>query len=113
MTRILVLESETRLRHAFKTMLEAAGYEVDVALDGDDAVSRHTRRPADLVIADGSQSPSGFSGARILAVPGGAACEAVRGAGITHFLPKPFGRDDLLTAVRVSLGSAPPIPPSY
>ena len=108
MIRILVLESETRLRHAFKTMLESAGYEVDIALDGADARSRHSRRPADLVIADGSQGGEDFSGARILAVPGGG--DPVSGAGVTHFLPKPFGRDDLLAAVRVSLGGLPPIP---
>ncbi|OAN50895.1 hypothetical protein A6A05_11545 [Magnetospirillum moscoviense] len=110
MTRILVLESELRLRHSLKTILESAGYEVDVADDGVDALSRHARRPADLLIADGHVSPAGFSGTRVLAVPGGGACEAVKGTDITHFLPKPFGREDLLAAVRVSLGAAPPIP---
>ena len=109
MTRIIVLESEARLRHSLRVILESAGYEVDLAADGPDAVSRHALRPADLLIADGDEAPFGLTGVRVLAVPSGGPPRS-SGNGVTHSLPKPFGRDDLLAAVRVSLGAAPPIP---
>lgn len=107
MKRIMVIETEARARQALKSILENAGYEVEIALDGGDALLRHATRPADLVIADGIDDPP--QGARILAVPGGteqrraALAERLRLSGAEAFLPKPFRRDDLLAAVRSSL----------
>lgn len=108
MKRIMVIETELRARQALKSILESAGYEVVIASDGGDAQSRHASSPADLVIADGIDDPP--AGARILAVPGGtdlrraALSERLRLSGAQAFLPKPFRRDDLLDAVRASLG---------
>lgn len=107
MTRILVIETELRARQALKTILEGAGYEVIVAVDSGDALSRHATHPADLVIADGIDEPP--PGTRILAVPGGTdqrramLSERLRLSGARNFLPKPFRRDDLLDAVRACL----------
>lgn len=109
MKRILVIEPEWRARHALRTMLEDAGYEVELADDGSDAARSHSVRPADLVIADGFDTPprATFAGARLLAVPG--ACSGRKGQPWADaLLPKPFRRHDLLAAVRASLEAARP-----
>lgn len=117
MTRILVIESEVRTRHALKSILEGAGYEVDLAADGSEAERRHSDQPADLVIADMLDRPFRLAGAPMLAVPGGClgregeGAERARAIGAHNFLPKPFRRDDLLAAVRVTLSMNPPAPP--
>lgn len=108
MTRILVIESETRARHALRSMLEGAGYEVDLCADGRDAERKHSSRPADLVIADGISEPIRLDGARLLAVPSSG--DQAGSLEAQHFLPKPFRRDDLLAAVRATLGMNPPLP---
>jgi DNA-binding response OmpR family regulator len=113
MIRILVIESELRARHALKFILEGAGYEVDLAADGVEAERRHSSSPADLVIADYLESTVRLPGAPMLAVPGGCldreaeGAERARALGAQHFLPKPFRRDDLLAAVRITLEMPP------
>lgn len=111
MTRILVIEAETRARHALRTILEGAGYEVDTVADIAAGGQTHASHPVDLVVTgemDGL-ARMGFTGARVLAVPGGVAgrehdvAERVRAIGAQHVLPKPFRRDDLLAAVRTTL----------
>jgi len=111
MTRILVIEAEDRARHALRTILEGAGYEVESAADRAAAERLHADHAADLVVTgdmDG-QTPAIFTGARVLAVPGGVAgremdvAERVRALGAAHVLPKPFRRDDLLAAVQTTL----------
>lgn len=111
MTRILVIETELRARHALRTILEGAGYEVDLAKDIPSGGQAHAEQPVDLVVTgemDGLARMR-FAGARVLAVPGGVAgrehdvAERVRAIGAQHCLPKPFRRDDLLAAVRTTL----------
>ncbi|MBN1884697.1 MAG: response regulator [Candidatus Krumholzibacteriota bacterium] len=55
--RILFMDDEEMLRRAVPRMLATAGYDVDCAKDGDEAlrkyrVSLHAGRPYDLVILD-------------------------------------------------------------
>ncbi len=102
MTRILVIETEPRARHALRNMLVDAGYEVELAADGRDAARRQASTPVDLVIADGIEPPP--AGAPVLAVPGRA--EGCRLSAGWAMLPKPFRRDDLLAAVQSTLNGA-------
>ncbi len=111
MTRILVIEAEDRARHALRTILEGAGYEVDCVADRSAAGQSHAANSADLVVTgdmDGMMRVD-FPGARVLAVPGGLAgremdvADRVRALGAAHVLPKPFRRDDLLAAVQATL----------
>lgn len=99
MARILVMESELRARHALRSILVSAGYEVEIAADGIHAARVQQARPADLVIADGIEPPP--AGAPVLAVPGGS--HGFKGHAGWTMLPKPFRRDDLLAAVRETL----------
>lgn len=112
MTRILVIEAELRPRHALRSILEEAGYDVSTAATLREGAQAHARHPVDLVVTgdmDGQMRLS-FSGARVLAVPGGVAgrehdiADRVHAVGAQHVLPKPFRRDDLLAAVRTTLG---------
>ncbi|NFV79168.1 response regulator [Magnetospirillum aberrantis] len=111
MTRILVVESEVRARHGLRSILEEAGYDVSTAADMTEGANIHSNRAVDLVVTGDMEGPARllFAGARVLAVPGGVAgrehdvAERVRAMGAVHFLPKPFRRDALLAAVRVSL----------
>jgi len=113
MTRILIIESEAPTRHTMRSILEAAGYDVETASDGTDGAEAHARRPADLVIAgmiDVGPHIT-FADARVLAVPcrlaaaGLEIAERLRSLNARHMLPKPFRRDELLAAVRATLGA--------
>ncbi len=115
MTRILLIEHETRTRHAMKNILESAGYEVELAADSLAArqAQAQTRCPTDLVIADrvDDDARAFLDGIPMLAVPGGRRRTVGLSAQARHTLPKPFRGDDLLAAVRVTLGVTPPPAP--
>jgi DNA-binding response OmpR family regulator len=114
MTRILVIESEAPSRHALRHILEGAGYDVEVAADDSHAAEAHDRHPVDLVIADPDDvhARARFAGARLLALPSHQArrerrdSESASGLETQHMLRKPFRRDELLAAVRSTLGAA-------
>jgi two-component system phosphate regulon response regulator PhoB len=50
--RILIVEDDTDLRRFFRTALSMAGYEVEEAGDGIDALHLIENRPPDLVVLD-------------------------------------------------------------
>lgn len=49
---ILIVDDEPNIRLVFRTVLESAGYAVDEAADGKDALERHRANPADLILLD-------------------------------------------------------------
>lgn len=50
--RILVVDDEESLRLSLKFKLKSAGFDVDVAADGEDALEKLKARPADAVLLD-------------------------------------------------------------
>ncbi len=50
--RILIVDDESHIRRLLATRLEAEGYEVDEACDGEEGLAAVERRPPDLVLLD-------------------------------------------------------------
>ncbi|HXH04887.1 MAG TPA: response regulator [Candidatus Nitrosotenuis sp.] len=50
--RILIVEDEQVLSSAYETLLKQAGYEVEVAYDGKDALTKTTSFEPDLILLD-------------------------------------------------------------
>src|SRR2546427_4415365 len=51
-SRILVVEDDPRLASTLDRVLAAEGHDVEVAVDGNDALHRARERPFDLVVLD-------------------------------------------------------------
>src|SRR5258707_13077961 len=51
-TKILVVEDDEVIRMALGDRLEAEGYAVEFAVDGEEAVQKASRRTSDLVLLD-------------------------------------------------------------
>ena len=52
MQRILIIDDEPHILLMLKKMLERAGYEIELATNGNEGLDRFTRMPSDLVITD-------------------------------------------------------------
>lgn len=118
--RILIVEDEARIRAFLARALEAEGFAVDVAVDGDDAGARALKHSYDLVILDLLlPRRSGLETLRDLhrAFPSlpviilsarGDLQTKLRGfeLGAVDYVPKPFALDELLARVRVQLRRA-------
>lgn len=50
--RVLVVDDEAAIRDLVGTYLRTEGFVVDEAADGDEALHRHERQPADLIVLD-------------------------------------------------------------
>jgi CheY-like chemotaxis protein len=111
--RVLVVEDEVGVRSLARRILEAAGYEVLVAADGQEALALFERTAVDLVITDVVMP--GLSGSQVVSRmrmvhPG---LPAIFTSGYTErpgalppgapFLSKPFSGRDLLTLVGETL----------
>jgi DNA-binding response OmpR family regulator len=125
MPTILVIDDDAPLRSAVRAALEAAGYDVIEAADGEEGLRLHQEHGPDLVIVDifmperdgldfirdvRDRAPQ----AKILAISGGGrtgmidVLSAAAALGASRTLSKPFLPGALLAAVRDLLGKRPP-----
>ncbi len=122
MTRILVVEDETRIATFVAKGLTAAGYAVERADRGDDALALARQTQFDLVLLDvGLPGMDGFSVLRALRASGetvpvimltahGSTADTVRGLddGANDYVTKPFRFDELLARVRARVRESEP-----
>ncbi|TMF07548.1 MAG: response regulator transcription factor [Chloroflexi bacterium] len=120
-SRVLVVEDDPRLASTLDRVLAAEGHDVEVAVDGNDALHRARERPFDLVVLD-IMLPGldGISVCRRLRSTGsvpillltalGGTEERVRGldSGADDYLVKPFAYEELLARVRALLRRTTP-----
>jgi two-component system KDP operon response regulator KdpE len=122
MTRVLVVDDEPQIRRALTVNLNARGYDVEVASNGEDALFRAASSHPDAVLLD-------------LGLPGIDGLDVVRGlrgwshvpiivlsvrdaesdkvaaldAGADDYVTKPFGIDELLARLRAALRRHQPV----
>ena len=121
MTRILVVDDEPQILRALQTSMRGAGYEVDAATTGEEALTMAAVRPPDAVIIDlvlpdmrgteVTRQLRSWTGVPVivLSVVGDEAEKvAALDAGADDYVTKPFGVDELLARLRAALRRAEP-----
>jgi two-component system KDP operon response regulator KdpE len=119
--RVLVVDDEPQILRALQTALRGAGYDVEGAATGDEALMKAAARPPeavilDLVLPDRSgvevcKELRDWSRAPILILSAvGAEGEKVAAldAGADDYVTKPFGVEELLARLRAALRRAGP-----
>ncbi|MBT8202664.1 MAG: response regulator transcription factor [Acidimicrobiia bacterium] len=122
--RVLVVDDDAAVRNSLDRALRLHGYEVDLAVDGDDALTRVTTDPPDAMVLDVLMpNTNGLDVCRRLRAIGDqtpilmltaqdGVKERVAGldAGADDYLPKPFALDELLARLRALLRRTVPDP---
>jgi two-component system KDP operon response regulator KdpE len=121
-TRVLVVDDEPQILRALQTTLRGAGYEVEIAASGEDALAKAAARSPEAVILDlVLPGQSGIDVCRELrqwtqipililsAVGEEREKVAALDAGADDYVTKPFGVDELLARLRAALRRAAPV----
>ena len=116
MSRVLVVDDEAPMVRALSTNLRARGYDVDLAVSGEQALRVAAKRHPDAVILDLSlpgidgidvlRELRGWTRVPIIIVSARRAEDdkvAALDAGADDFLAKPFGMGELLARLRAAL----------
>ena len=119
--RILVVDDEPHFLRALRTTLRGAGYEVETATTGEEALAAAALRPPEAVILDlvlpdrrGTEvcrELRAWTGIPIIllsAVGDEAEKVAALDAGADDYVTKPFGIDELLARLRAALRRSGP-----
>ena len=123
MERVLVIDDESQIRSMLRLMLERAGYEVEEAPDGMEGIRIYRENPVDLVISDlimpnkdgigmMIELKKEFPDIKIIAMSGGGLnkpdgyLEGAKKLGANWTLTKPIDREELLRAVKNTLGDS-------
>lgn len=117
--RVLVVDDEPQIRRALRTALLGHGYEVEIAEDGEAALTRLATRPPDVMVLDlVMPGVDGFEVLRqtrawsqlpviVLSAHGQERDKvAALDLGADDYLTKPFGMDELLARLRAVLRRA-------
>jgi len=117
--RVLVVDDEPQIRRALRMALQGHGYEVDIAEDGDAALTLLASRPPDLMVLDlVMPGVDGFEVLRqtrtwsqlpiIVLSARGQERDKVEALdlGADDYLTKPFGMAELLARLRATLRRA-------
>jgi two-component system KDP operon response regulator KdpE len=120
-TRVLVVDDEPQILRALAINLRARGYDVDLAPDGEHALTLAARHHPDVVILDlglpGIDGVDVIRGLRgwstvpivVLSVREGERDKvAALDAGADDYVTKPFGMDELMARLRAALRRATP-----
>lgn len=118
MARILIVDDEDLVRNVLRLMLEGAGYKVEEACDGVDALHKYRAHPSDLILIDlimpnkngltlVSELLWEFPQTKIVGMTGGVGIldfvDHMHRLGVRHVLRKPFDLHVLLRVVRAEL----------
>jgi len=115
--RILVVDDEPAIRRFLRTSLDAQGYRVSEAADGETALEELRRSPPDILVLDlGLPNLDGFAVIRRLREGGSALPIIVLSSrtdesgkvealdlGADDYVTKPFGIDELLARIRAAM----------
>jgi two-component system chemotaxis response regulator CheY len=118
---ILIVDDDANLAENCSMYLESCGYDVSVALSGEEALSQINARQPELLISDcclpdlsglqlSEQLNAGESGSQfpILLMSGSLQCQVAPGKSYDAFIKKPFLAENLLSKVRKLLNNNVP-----